>query len=208
VVGGKWLRLGDCTNLIQGTFINRIQTSKLSEESETVHLLTLKEFNETLGLSYRISHDKNTEVYVRKDKLSKDLFTDSSSLVMHTLSQKVAFLPKKYSGLLLTNNFIKIEFTDQFDLFFMEWYLNEHPTIQKQIALFSEGSVIPSLKLSHIRDIELSLPSYEQQEQMGKINVLKKKKEQLLKEKMRLEQQMIHQKLVNITNRSTQEEEK
>ncbi|PTC13851.1 restriction endonuclease subunit S domain-containing protein [Bacillus wiedmannii] len=202
------MKLGDCANAIQGTFINRIQTSKLNEESETVHLLTLKEFNETLGLSYRISQDKNTGVYVHKDKLPKELFTDSNSLVMHTLSQKVAFLPEKYSGLLLTNNFVKIVFTEPVDLYFMEWYLNEHPTIQKQIVLFSEGSVISSLKLSHIKDIEVLLPPYEEQKQMGKITILKKKKEQLLKEKMQLEQQVIHQQLVNITNSSTQGEKK
>ncbi|MGG1218223.1 restriction endonuclease subunit S [Priestia endophytica] len=202
------MKLEDCANVIQGTFINRIQTSNLNEESKIVYLLTLKEFNETLGLSYRISQDKNTQIYVRKDKLSKELFTDSNSLVMHTLSQKVAFLHKQYSGLLLTNNFIKIEFTKQVDLNFMEWYLNEHPAIQRQIAFFSEGSVISSLKLSHIKDIKLSLPPYEQQKQMGKIKILQKKKEKLLKEKVYLEQQMVHQKLVNITSQSTQEEEK
>lgn len=202
------MKLGDCANVIQGTFINRIQTSKLSEDGETVHLLTLKEFNETLGLSYRISQEKNTEIYVRKDKFAKELLTDSNSLVMHTLSQKVAFLSKKHSGLLLTNNFVKIIFTETVDLCFMEWYLNEHPTIQKQIALFSEGSVISSLKLSHIKDIEVLLPPYEQQKQIGKITTLKKKKAQLLKEKMQLEQQAIHQQLMNITNRITQEEKK
>ncbi|MCZ8495578.1 restriction endonuclease subunit S [Priestia megaterium] len=202
------MKLGDCANIIQGAFINRIQTSRLNEESKTVQLLTLKEFNETLGLSYRISQHKNTEVYVRKDKLSKDLFTDSISLVMHTLSQKVAFLPKKYSGLLLTNNFIKIEFINQVDLYFMEWYLNEHPEIQKQIVLFSKGSVISSLKLSHIKNVELLLPPYKQQKQMGSITVLKKKKEKLLKEKMQLEQKFMHQQLMNITNGSTREEQK
>lgn len=202
------MKLGDCANVIQGTFINRIQTSKLNEDSEKVHLLTLKEFNETLGLSYRISQGKNTEVYVRRDKLSKELFTDSNSLVMHTLSQKVAFLPEKYSGLLLTNNFVKIIFTELVNLYFMEWYLNEHPTIQKQIELFSEGSVISSLKLSNIKDIEVLLLPYEEQEQMGKITILKKKKEQLLKEKMQLEQQVMYQQLVDIINRSVQEEKK
>lgn len=202
------MKLGDCANFIQGTFINRIQTSKLNEDSETVHLLTLKEFNETLGLSYRMSQDKNTEVYVRRDKLLKELFTDSNSLVMHTLSQKVAFLPEKYGGLLLTNNFVKIVFTDSVDLYFMEWYLNENPTIRKQIELFSEGSVISSLKLSNLKDIEVLLPPYERQKQIGKITILKKKKEQLLKEKIQLEQQVMHQQLINIINRSTQEEKK
>lgn len=197
--GGKCLKLSDYAVITQGAFINRIETSKLNEGSVQVQLLTLKEFNETLGLDYRISKDKDHSVFVKREKITPELKTDTNSLVMHTLSQKVALLPKKYSGLVLTNNFVKITFKDRVDLHFIEWLINEHPTIQKQIVLFSQGSIISSLKLSNIKDIELVLPSYEKQLILGKIAVLKRKKEQLLKEKNKLEQQLIHQKLVNFT---------
>ncbi|MDM8151042.1 restriction endonuclease subunit S [Priestia megaterium] len=202
------MKLGGCTYLTQGAFINRIQTSNLHEESWEIGLLTLKEFNDTLGLSYRMSQGKSKKIFVLKDKISEDIITDTNSLVMHTLSQKVALLPEKYSGLLLTNNFIKIEFIGEVDLSFMEWYLNEHPAIQKQIALFSEGSVISSLKLSHLRDIDISLPPLEEQHILGKVTVLKKRKENLFKEKIQLEQQLIHQTLVNVTEMKAQEEKK
>lgn len=207
-MGGNCLKLSECATVIQGTFINRIQTSNLNDVSRQVHLLTLKEFNETLGLSYRISQDKDNTVFVRNDKILNDLFTDSASLVMHTLSQKVALLSEKYSGLLLTNNFVKIVFKEKVNLHFMEWYFNEHPSIQKQIMLFSEGSIISSLKLSHIKDIELLLPTYEKQQVLGRVAILKRKKEQLLKEKMNLEHQRIHQQLVNMMNSNVQEEKK
>lgn len=185
--------------MTQGAFINRIETSNLNEDSLQVQLLTLKEFNDTLGLDYRISKDKDYTVFVRREKLTSELQTDTNSLVMHTLSQKVALLPEKYSGLVLTNNFVKITFKNKVDLHFIEWLINEHPTVQKQIALFSQGSIISSLKLSDIKDIDLTLPSYKKQKLLGKIAVLKRKKEQLLKEKNILEQQLIHQKLVNCT---------
>lgn len=183
----------------QGAFINRIETSKLNENSVQVQLLTLKEFNETLGLDYRISKDKDYSVFVKREKLTPELKTDTNSLVMHTFSQKVALLPEKYSGLMLTNNFVKITFKSQVDLYFIEWLINEHPTVQKQIALFSQGSIISSLKLTDIKDIELVLPSYKKQQTLGEIALLKRKKRQLLKEKIELEQQLLHQKLVNCT---------
>jgi len=202
------LKLGNCTYLTQGAFINRIQTSNLNEESRAINLLTLKEFNDTLGLSYRMSKEKSAKVFIRKDKLFENMITDTNSLVMHTLSQKVALLPEKYSGLLLTNNFIKIEFIGEVDLQFLEWYLNNYPTIQKQITLFSEGSIISSLKLSHLRDIDISLPSLEKQRILGKITALKKRKENLFKEKKRLEQQLMHQTLVNVIDVNVEEEMK
>ncbi|RPK03104.1 restriction endonuclease subunit S [Priestia endophytica] len=193
------MKLSEYADVTQGAFINRIETSKLNEDSLEVQLLTLKEFNKTLGLDYRISKDKDYSVFVKREKITRELKTDTNSLVMHTLSQKVALLPERYSGLVLTNNFVKITFKNQVDLHFMEWIINEHPTVQKQIMLFSQGSIISSLKLSNIKDIKLDLPTYEKQKIIGKIAVLKRRKEQLLKEKNELEQQLLHQKLVNCT---------
>ncbi|MBP1932298.1 restriction endonuclease subunit S [Ammoniphilus resinae] len=191
------MKLGDCTQLIQGVSVNRFETCDLNEDSLSVRLLTLKEFNETLGLSYRMSQERSTEVVIRKDKLTADLLTDTTSLIWHTLTQKVAYLPAIHSGLLISNNFIKVQFTDPVDLWFLEWYLNEHPTIQKQIASFSEGSVISSLKLSHLKDIGLVLPSLEKQQFLGKIAQLKKRKIMLMKEKMELQQQYLDQSLIH-----------
>lgn len=195
--GGEYVKLGDCTQLIQGVSVNRFETFDLNEDSLSVRLLTLKEFNETLGLSYRMSHEKSTEVVIRKNKLTADLLTDTTSLIWHTLTQKVAYLPAIHSGLLISNNFIKIQFTDPVDLWFLEWYLNEHPTIQKQITSFSEGTVISSLKLSNLKELELALPSLEMQQILGKIAQLKKRKELLMKEKTELQQQFLHQSLIS-----------
>lgn len=191
------MKLNQIAQFTQGAFVNRLETFSDNIETLRVKLFSLKEFNETLGLTYRISNEKNAEITVPKEKLTPQLLTDTKSLILHTHTQKVALLPEKYSGLLLTNNFIKIQFTSDVNAAFFEWYFNEHPSIQKQLSVLSEGTVISLLKLSHLKDIEIDLPPIQRQIIIGKIAQLKKQKESLMTEKRELQQQYIQQKLIH-----------
>jgi restriction endonuclease S subunit len=190
------VKLNQIAQFTQGAFVNRLETFPDNIETLRIKLFSLKEFNETLGLTYRISNEKNAEITVPKEKLTPQLLTDTKSLILHTHTQKVALLPEKYSGLLLTNNFIKIQFTSDVNAAFFEWYFNEHPSIQKQLSVLSEGTVISLLKLSHLKDIEIDLPPIQKQIIIGKIAQLKKRKESLMIEKRELQQQYIQQKLI------------
>ncbi|TYS67690.1 restriction endonuclease subunit S [Sutcliffiella horikoshii] len=190
------MKLYEIAQFTQGAFANRLETITDNLETSLVRLLSLKQFNETLGLTYRISNEKSAEITVPKEKLSAKLLTDTNSLILHTHTQKVALLPEKYSGLLLTNNFIKIQLTSDIDLAFFEWYFNEHPSIQKQLSVLSEGTVTSLLKLSHLKDLEIDLPPLQKQITIGKVAYLKKLKNSLLVEKRELQQQYIQQKLI------------
>lgn len=192
------MKLRECAEVTQGVFTNRIETSNLNKDSVQMQLVTLKEFNHLLGIDYRISQEKDRSIYVKKEKIKQEVLTDTESLVLHTLTQKVVWFPPEYQGLLLTNNFMKISFFEKVDVHFMEWLFNEHPSIQKQIALFTEGSIISSLKLSNVKEIEFVLPNVEKQKILGKIAQLKKRKTALLKEKDRLEQLLLHHQMVEI----------
>lgn len=192
------MKLKECADVTQGVFTNRVEISNLSEKSVQMQLVTLKEFNHLLGIDYRISQEKDRSIYMNKEKIKQEVLTDTESLVLHTLTQKVAWFPPQYQGLLLTNNFMKISFFEKVDVHFMEWLFNEHPSIQKQIALFTEGSIISSLKLSNVKEIEFVLPNVEKQKILGKIAQLKKRKTALLKEKDRLEQLILHHQMVEI----------
>ncbi len=192
------MKLRECADVTQGVFTNRVEISNLSEDSVQMQLVTLKEFNHLLGVDYRISQEKDQSIYVNKEKIKQEVLTDTESLVLHTLTQKVVWFPPQYQGLLLTNNFMKISFFEKVDVHFMEWLFNEHPSIQKQIALFTEGSIISSLKLSNVKEIEFVLPNVEKQKILGKIAQLKKRKTALLKEKDRLEQLLLHHQMVKI----------
>src|SRR5699024_4596038 len=99
----------------------------------------------------------------------EDILIDDKSLVLHTLTQKVVWFPPEYAGLLLTNNFMKIKPSREVDVHFLEWLLNEHPDIQKQISIFKEGSIISSLKLSNVKELEITLPPLSQQQRLGQI---------------------------------------
>ncbi|MCM3567554.1 restriction endonuclease subunit S [Neobacillus mesonae] len=194
------MKLYQIAQLTQGAFANRLETFSDNIETSKVKPLSLKEFNETLGLAYRISNEKNVEIAVPKEKLVPQLLTDTVSLILHTHTQKVALLPEKYSGLLLTNNFIKIELTSDVDAAFFEWYFNEHPSIQKQLSVLSEGTVISLLKLSNLKDLEIDLPPIQKQIIIGKIAQLKKRRELLMDEKRELQQIYIQQKLIQSIN--------
>ena len=190
------MKLGEIAKVTQGAFTNRLETFSSDVVTLKVKPLSLKEFNQTLGLTYRISKEKNALITVPKDKLTPQLLTDPNSLILHTQTQKIALLPEKYSGLLLTNNFIKIQLTNNVDQFFFEWYFNEHPFIQKQLAVLCEGTVVPSLKLSNVKGLEVDLPPVQQQTLIGKIAQLKKRKAALMVEKSELQQLYFQQKLI------------
>lgn len=190
------MKLYQIAQFTQGAFANRLEAFSDDIETSKVKPLSLKEFNETLGLAYRISNEKNVEITVPKEKLVPQLLTDTVSLILHTHTQKIALLPERYSGLLLTNNFIKVELTSDVDAAFFEWYFNEHPSIRKQLSVLSEGTVISLLKLSHLKDLEIALPPIQKQIIIGKIAQLKKRRESLMAKKSELQQLYIQQKLI------------
>lgn len=194
------MKLNQIAQFTQGAFANRLETFSNNIETTKVRLLSLKQFNETLGLTYRISNEKSAQITVPKEKLTPQLLTDTNSLILHTHTQKVALLPEKFSGLLLTNNFIKIQLTGNVDAAFFEWYFNEHPSIQKQLSVLSEGTVISLLKLSHLKDLEIDLPSIQKQITIGKIAQLKRLQESLMAEKRELQQIYIQQRLIQSIN--------
>lgn len=189
------MKLENIADFTLGAFTTRLETTS-KELAIKVKALSLKEFNETLGVSYRISNEKNLEITVSKEKLEAQLLTDTESIVLHRQAKKVVLLPEKYSGLLLTNNYMKIHLHESVDLAFFEWYFNEHPSIQKQLAIMSEGSVVSSLKLSHLKELEIELPPIEKQKKIGRIAQLKRRKEALQTERIELEHIFIQQQLV------------
>ncbi|MEI2664059.1 restriction endonuclease subunit S [Rossellomorea sp. LJF3] len=190
------MKLSEIAEFTQGAFKNRLEDPTSEVELLQVKPLSLKEFNETLGLAYRISKDRDVTITVPKEKLSPNLLTDTNSTILHIHTQKVVWLPEKYTGLLITNNFIKIQLVSNVDEAFFEWYFNEHPSIQKQLAILCEGTFNSSLKLSHLKDLDVNLPPYQQQIAIGKIAQLKKKKKLLMSEKSRLQQLYIQHKLI------------
>lgn len=189
------IKLKDIASISQGAYVARLETSKEDELAVEVRLLTLKEFNETLGLAYRMQ-DKDQKTYIKETKLSDHLFTKENRLIVHLLSQKAALLPEEYWNLLVPSNFVILDFVEEIDARFMEWYINEHPAIRRQIMLGTQGSSVSALSLAHIRDIDVNLPPISIQKAIGCISQLQRKKKSLAEERLILEEQMIQHKIM------------
>ncbi|MEK5187218.1 restriction endonuclease subunit S [Solibacillus sp. FSL W7-1324] len=191
------MKLEEIAEFTLGAFASRLETTAHHPSAVKVKPLSLREFNDTLGVKYRISTNKSLMIYIPIEKLDPELFTDTTSLILHTQAQKVVLLPEKYRGLLLTNNFLKIHLHESVDRAFFEWYFNEHPYIQKQLAVMSEGSAVSLLKLSHLKDLRVELPTLDKQKIIGRIAQLKRRKEALQLERIELQHQLIQQQLID-----------
>ncbi|KZE66875.1 restriction endonuclease subunit S [Fictibacillus phosphorivorans] len=192
----KTIKLQDIAIITQGANVSRLETSKDDSDSIKVDVLTLKEFNETLGLSYRMTQEKSQSVYIKEDKLKDQLLTKEKRLIVHLLSQKAAFLPQQYTGRLIPSNFVALDFHENIDTKFMEWYFNEHPSIRRQIMLGTQGSIVSTLSLATLRELDVSVPPLSVQQRIGSISNLYHKKKQLVEERMNLEGSLIHQKIM------------
>ncbi|WP_219621159.1 restriction endonuclease subunit S [Bacillus sp. UMB0893] len=190
------IKLQDIAIITQGANVSRLETSEEDSSSVKVDILTLKEFNETLGLSYRMTQDKSQSVYIKEDKLKNQLLTKEEQLIVHLLSQKAAFLPKQYTGRLIPSNFVALDFHENMDTKFMEWYFNEHPSIRRQIMLGTQGSIISTLALATLRELDISVPPLSVQRRIGKVSDLYHRKKKLIEERMDLEGSLIHQKIM------------
>lgn len=197
------MKLNELATITPGTVIARFETSDQDEQAVKVDVLTLKEFNEALGLSYRIMQEKSQTVTVKKEKMSDQPLMKAEMLIFHLLSQKAAFLPKQYEGRLIPSNFVAVEFETPANPAFMQWYFNEHPVIRKQIGIGTQGSTVPTLTISHLRNIEVDLPPLPVQEKIGRLLQLHTRRKQLLKERTALEDLYVHHTIMNHLEEST-----
>lgn len=191
------MKLKDIANVVQGVNFARVETNETDPNAIEQKLLTLREFNETIGLPYRLGQDKKTSIWVPKEKCEKLTFTKEGVVIIHLLSQTAAMIPKKYEGILIPSNFVLLEFYQQVDAKFMEWYFNEHPLIRRQLMISTQGTSVSALSINMLREMEVSLPPLETQKVIGKMTGIFKKKKKLMQERMHLEERLIHYQILD-----------
>jgi restriction endonuclease S subunit len=183
---GEIIRLSDFAKITQGVIPSRVETFESLEETELVRLLSLREFNEALGVGYRMSTEGHVPIRVLKKKKVELPFTQNDRLIIHLLSQKAVTLPQEDTGLLVTSNFVTVELESGADLYYVEWVFNAHPKVRKQIVQKTQGSIITTLSVAQIRELDIPLTSLNRQKLIGKFARLQKKKERLEKERIEL----------------------
>lgn len=189
--------LQDVAEISLGSSYARFVTNKSDQQAIKCELFTLQEFNEGLGIPYRLDTERERTLHLHEKDRDKLFFINDSTVLIHLLTQTALAVPKKYIGLLIPSNFVIIEFNDELNSNFFEWYFNEHPNIRRQIARHTQGAVISTLSISTLRKIQIKLPTMKKQKQIAKIYLLQSKKNYLLKEKQDLEVMFMNQTLLN-----------
>ncbi|QUW20926.1 restriction endonuclease subunit S [Sporosarcina sp. Marseille-Q4063] len=187
------IQLQEIASVIQGVNLTRVGTSAKTAGAQSVEVLTLKEFNESMGIPYRLEQEKDTRIWIEENQLNKIRFTEENMVVIHLLSQRTTTIPLNYEKLLIPSNFVVVDFQQQVDVKFFEWYFNEHVEVRRQIQLATQGSSVSSLSISMLRQMEMSLPPIQLQMRIGKIVQAVQQKKRLTEERMELEDQYIHE---------------
>jgi len=187
------IQLQEVASVIQGVNITRVETSAKEKDAKNVGVLTLKEFNESMGIPYRLEQSKSTRIWIEETQLDKVRFTKENMVVIHLLSQRAASIPLIYETLLIPSNFVIVDFERQVDSKYIEWYLNEHVEVRRQFNLATQGSSVSSLSIKMLREMEVSLPPIQLQTRIGKIVQAVQQKKKLIEERMELEDQYIHE---------------
>lgn len=186
------IQLQEIASIVQGVNFTRVETTEKTLGAKLVKILTLKEFNESMGLPYRLAQDKKASIWIEEKQMDKLRFTEENMVVIHLLTQRVASIPLIYGKLLIPSNFVIIDFQQQVDAKFVEWYFNEHAEVRRQFKLATQGSSVSSLSINMLREMEVSLPPIQLQTRVGKIVQAVQQKKRLIEERMELEDHYIH----------------
>ncbi|WP_099188517.1 restriction endonuclease subunit S [Tepidibacter mesophilus] len=178
-------KLGKVTH---GVTISRIE-AKSGEDYDEFELFTMQDLSREID-NYSLKEEKQY-ILVSKNKFNIDLLSKKDMIIIGLTSHKAMVVGEKHIGKIIPSNFAYIQLDNKkIDPMYFTWYFNEHPKIQKQLQIAIQGSIIRALSVQMLRALELWLPSLEEQQKIGKIYELRKRKEKALFEKNVLEKKL------------------
>lgn len=182
------MKISDIGNVIHGVTLSRIEPKTL-EESETYKLFTIQELNEEISMFPSKTEDK--EIEVSKERFDSLYLAKNNMVIIGLTSFKSIVVTQKQIGKVIPSNFAFIELDkNKVDPAYFSWYFNEHSNIEKQLQIAMQGTIIRALSVQMLRELEIILPPLDVQKAIGKVYVLKKRKEKLIYEKNILEEQL------------------
>lgn len=112
-------------------------------------------------------------------------------VVFSFVSSKSAIVSDVNEGKLVNQNFAKLIIKDdKLDRSYLCYVLNESHSMKKQMAISMQGSTVPKLTPSILKELEIKLPSLEKQRTIGKAYLSMKKHQALAKKQAELEEQL------------------
>jgi restriction endonuclease S subunit len=115
----------------------------------------------------------------------------TGEVVFSFVSSKAGIVSDVNQGKILNQNFAKliIEY-EGLDSSYLCYALNESYSMKKQMAISMQGSTVPKLTPSILKELELTLPTLAKQRTIGKAYFFLRKQQALAKQQAKLEEQL------------------
>ncbi|MGD6964448.1 restriction endonuclease subunit S [Fictibacillus phosphorivorans] len=115
----------------------------------------------------------------------------TGEVVFSFVSSKAGIVSEQNQGKIINQNFAKLIIEhDGLDSSYLCYALNESTSMKKQMAISMQGSTVPKLTPSILKELEIKLPTLEKQRTIGKAYFYLRKQQALAKKQAQLEEQL------------------
>lgn len=150
------MKIDNIGSVTHGVTLSRIQ-AKSYDDFDTYKVFTMQDLSHETG-QYSIKEEIQ-KVNICKNKFDSSFLSKINMVVIGLTSYKAMVIDETHKEKLITSNFAIVEFDEsKIDPFYFTWYFNEHPEIQKQLAIAMQGTIIRALSIQMLRELEVPLP--------------------------------------------------
>lgn len=172
------MKLKDISNLRTGLVTARKKASAVDEETYSYRAVTLKSFNRRGYLSVKYLDD-----FTAKEKINKNYLTQHNDILVRLREPNLAVLIDEDNIDLLVPSLvatIRVD-SDSVNSKFLTYYLNSR-TAKRALNSSITGTAINMIKTKELEDLEIKLPSLEEQKKIVEFLDLTNKEMDLLEE--------------------------
>ncbi len=180
-----------------GNVIARLNSDK---PSTTYEIFTLQNINYILG-QYDVVPTPSL-IEVADKKCDKVLFAEKNDVIISLASNRAIVVENATIGKVVTAYFgyVKCD-TTKLNPYFLCWYFNHHPDVKKYLSYASQGSsLLKVITIQYIKNLEIILPTLEQQTLIGTAYKKQLDKSRLLYERIELEKKLFNFEIVEQLN--------
>ncbi|MEE1228968.1 MAG: hypothetical protein U0K57_08375 [Lachnospiraceae bacterium] len=189
------LMLEQISQITHGVVLNRIKPKLPSDGVEYPILSISQLLDEEDGVT---DIDVPTVMVDRKKIKNLNIAHKESVVIGLTSFHRAAVLGSQHEGKIIPSNFVSIEFNNGImDPYYFAWYFNEHPELSEQRRIAIQGnSSVKVLSIHMIRQLVIECPDLSTQLSIGKLYHCQKRKKLLLMEKLRLEEEVMTEEMM------------
>lgn len=184
------MKLEEVGKLSIGATLARIK-AKPNERAYLKRLFTIQELNKVTVDPYL--QVEGQEILV-SDRYIQEVPLAKVGMVLIGLTAPRAFVvTEAYEGYVIPINFAYLECHEGVCPEYVAWYFNEHPDIQRRLAVERQGSSLQALSMQKIRELPIDLPGVATQMKIATVYRLGHQRKKLWIEKQRLEEKLMNE---------------